>query len=90
MSMTSKERMMRALDREKPDRLPVTIHQWQQYHLDQYIGGMDALDAFKPAAWTLPSSISRRWASSGFRIAEVACHQRPSGATNAGSWGRSE
>jgi uroporphyrinogen decarboxylase len=45
--MTSKERMMRALAREKPDRLPVTIHQWQQYHLDTYLGGVDALAAFK-------------------------------------------
>jgi len=43
--MTSKERMLRALAREKPDRLPVTIHQWQQYHLDTYLGGMDALAA---------------------------------------------
>ena len=45
--MTSKERMMRALRREKPDRLPVTIHQWQQFHLDTYMNGMDALSAFK-------------------------------------------
>src|SRR3990172_1430341 len=45
--MTSKERMMRALRCEKPDRLPVTIHQWQQYHLDNYMGGMDVLAAFK-------------------------------------------
>jgi uroporphyrinogen-III decarboxylase len=45
--MTSKERMLRALHREKPDRLPVTIHQWQQFHLDTYMGGMDALDAFR-------------------------------------------
>lgn len=45
--MTSKERMMRALHREKPDRLPVTIHQWQQYHLDKHMGGVDALTAFK-------------------------------------------
>jgi len=45
--MTSKERMMRALGKEKPDRLPATIHQWQQYHLDRHMGGMDALAAFK-------------------------------------------
>ena len=45
--MTSKERMLRALNREKPDRLPVTIHQWQGYHLDKYMGGVDALEAFK-------------------------------------------
>lgn len=45
--MTSKERMMRALNREKPDRLPVTVHQWQQYHLNKYLGGIDALAAFQ-------------------------------------------
>ncbi len=45
--MTPKERMMTALHRQKPDRLPVTIHQWQQYHLDTYMNGMDPLDAFQ-------------------------------------------
>jgi uroporphyrinogen-III decarboxylase len=39
--------MMRALHREKPDRLPVTIHQWQQFHLDTYMGGIDDVTAFK-------------------------------------------
>ncbi len=43
--MTPKERMMAAVHREKPDRLPVTIHQWQQYHLDKYMNGMSDLDA---------------------------------------------
>lgn len=45
--MTSKERMLRALNIEKPNRVPVTIHQWQQYHLDTYMGGVDTLTAFK-------------------------------------------
>ncbi len=45
--MTSKERMMRALARERPDRLPATVHQWQPYHLDHYMGGREALSAFK-------------------------------------------
>jgi uroporphyrinogen-III decarboxylase len=45
--MNSKERMMLALQKEKPDRLPVSVHQWQQYHLDKYMGGMDALSAFQ-------------------------------------------
>jgi len=45
--MKSKERMLCALEGGKPDRVPVTIHQWQQYHLDTYMDGMDALDAFK-------------------------------------------
>lgn len=45
--MTSKERLLRALRREKPDRLPCTVHQWQGYHLDKYLGGISALEAFQ-------------------------------------------
>ena len=45
--MTSKERMMTALRRQKPDRLPVTIHQWQAYHLKHFMGGVDQLAAFR-------------------------------------------
>jgi uroporphyrinogen-III decarboxylase len=45
--MTSKERMMRALNREKPDRLPVSLHQWQKYHLDKYLDGISDIDAFE-------------------------------------------
>lgn len=45
--MTSKERMLCALNREKPDRLPVSLHQWQKYHLDKYLGGMSDLEAFE-------------------------------------------
>jgi len=45
--MTSKERLMTALRRAKPDRLPVTVHQWQGYHLDKYLGGISALEAFQ-------------------------------------------
>jgi len=44
--MTSKDRMMLALRRETPDRLPVSVHQWQAYHLDTYLGGASALEAF--------------------------------------------
>ena len=45
--MTSKERIMVALNREKPDRLPVTVHQWQGYHLDEYLNGASPLEAFQ-------------------------------------------
>lgn len=44
--MTSKERLLLALNKEKPDRLPVSIHQWQAYHLDKYMGGISDLEAF--------------------------------------------
>lgn len=45
-AVTSKERMLRALAREKPDRLPATVHQWQKYHLDTFLGGANDLEAF--------------------------------------------
>ncbi len=47
MKMTSKERILTALSREIPDRLPATIHQWQDYHLKNYMGGQSALEAFR-------------------------------------------
>jgi len=43
--MTSKERMLCAIQIEKPDRLPVTVHQWQPYHLKKYMGGMSGIEA---------------------------------------------
>jgi len=45
-TMTSKERMLTALERGKPDRLPISLHQWQKYHLDKYLGGIDEIEAF--------------------------------------------
>jgi hypothetical protein len=38
--------MLLALNKEKPDRLPVTVHQWQRYHLDTYLEGISELEAF--------------------------------------------
>ncbi|MGA2629805.1 MAG: uroporphyrinogen decarboxylase family protein [Terriglobia bacterium] len=38
MTMTHKERLLTALRRGKPDRLPVTTHHLMQYFLDRYLG----------------------------------------------------
>jgi hypothetical protein len=46
-TMTSKERMLCALGRGRPDRLPVSVHQWQPYHLEKHLGGITALEAFQ-------------------------------------------
>lgn len=45
--MTPKDRLLTALHKGKPDRLPATIHQWQGFHLEEYMGGMSDLEAFK-------------------------------------------
>ncbi len=44
---SSKERLLCALNRGKPDRLPVSLHQWQPYHLETYLDGISALQAFQ-------------------------------------------
>ncbi len=55
--MTSKERMMIALERGVPDRLPASVHQWQPYHLNHYLGGCSDLDAFR--RFGLDASLAR-------------------------------
>ena len=45
-AMTSRERLLCAIGGGKPDRMPVSAHQWQQYHLDNYLDGMTDLEAF--------------------------------------------
>ncbi|MGE5599541.1 MAG: uroporphyrinogen decarboxylase family protein, partial [Bacteroidota bacterium] len=31
----------------EPDRVPATVHQWQEYHLQRHMGGCDDLEAFR-------------------------------------------
>jgi len=45
--VTSKDRLMLAVHREKPDRLPVSVHQWQKFHLETYMNGMSDIEAFQ-------------------------------------------
>jgi len=41
MNMTSRERMLTALNNQRPDRLPCQVHGWMAYYLNHYLGGMD-------------------------------------------------
>jgi len=68
--MTSKERMMTALGRGKPDRLPMTIHQWQPFHLEKFMGGMDQLEAFLSLGLdaSITPDVLRQKESSDWRI----------------------
>ena len=47
MPMTSRERMLTALDNGRPDRLPCQVHGWMPYYLQHYLGGMDAWQAYE-------------------------------------------
>lgn len=39
--------MICALERGKPDRMPVSVHQWQPYHLEEHLGGISDIEAFE-------------------------------------------
>jgi uroporphyrinogen decarboxylase len=45
MAMTSRERMLTALDNGRPDRLPCQVHGWMDYYLRRYLGGADWYEA---------------------------------------------
>jgi len=48
---------MTALGGGMPDRVPATIHQWQDYHLRTFMGGVTDLEAFKAVG--LDAAITR-------------------------------
>ena len=45
--MTPRERLLAALNNEKPDHLPATVHSWMKYYLDNYLGGVDQYKAYE-------------------------------------------
>jgi len=47
MAMTSRERMLTALNNGRPDRLPCQVHGWMQYYLNHYLGGIDWYQAYE-------------------------------------------
>ena len=59
MAMTSKQRMLAAIERRIPDRLPVTTHHVMPYFLEKYMDGKSADEFFEyfgmdPIVWTVP------------------------------------
>lgn len=45
--MTGRERLLAALENQKPDRLPCQVHSWMQYYLKTYLKDMDQYQAYK-------------------------------------------
>ncbi len=57
--MTSRERLLAAITRSVPDRLPVTTHHVMSYFLERYMGGATAQQffddfGFDAIVWTVP------------------------------------
>jgi len=45
--VTSRERLLTALERGKPDHLPAQVHCWMPYYLNHYLGGIDQFEAYR-------------------------------------------
>lgn len=59
MAMTSRQRLLTALERKEPDRLPVVTHHVMSYFLKKYMNGAtndEFFDyfGFDPIVWTVP------------------------------------
>jgi len=44
--MDGRERFLTAIANEKPDRLPVQVHNWMTYYLNTYLDGCDPYEAY--------------------------------------------
>lgn len=47
MGMTSRERMLTALQNQRPDRLPCQVHSWMDFYLSHYLHGINQWQAFE-------------------------------------------
>lgn len=45
--MTSRERLLCALDNGRPDHLPAQVHGWMQFYLNRYLDGLDWYEAYE-------------------------------------------
>ena len=45
--MTSRQRLLTALSKQKPDRLPCQVHSWMPYYLENYLDGIDQWQAYE-------------------------------------------
>jgi hypothetical protein len=84
--MTSKERLMLAVNKEKPDRMPASIHQWQEFHLENFMGGVTDLEAFRKVGldaqiqyFAKRKSRSKTWKDEAIIISDeadqkITCH----------------
>ena len=57
--MTSKQRLVTAIEGKVPDRLPATTHHVMPYFLEHYMGGITNAEFFQqleldPIVWTVP------------------------------------
>lgn len=68
--MTSRERMLVALENGRPDRLPCQVHGWMDYYLRHYLGGADWWEANERFGLDCAMYVSPRYEYDERRLAD--------------------
>ncbi len=82
--MDGRERLLTALSNEKPDRLPVQVHNWMTYYLDAYLDGCDALAAYERFGMDPVLYVGPRAEYRSSDLAKWQVHRRTLGTTPEG------
>ena len=82
--MDGRERLLTALSNEKPDRLPVQVHNWMTYYLDAYLDGCDALAAYERFGMDPVLYVGPRAEYRSSDLAKWQVHRRTVGTTPEG------
>jgi hypothetical protein len=59
--MSRRQRLIRALAGQKPDRLPATTHHLMPYFFDRYLGGTSVQGFLTCSAWTRSIGPIPKW-----------------------------
>lgn len=77
--MTSRERMLTALNNGRPDRLPCQVHGWMSYYLTHYLGGADEWEAYSRFGMDHAIYVSPRYTYNPGDLARWQCDRRDLG-----------
>ena len=77
--MTSRERMLIALNNGRPDRLPCQVHGWMDYYRNRYLDGMDWYQAYDKFGFDHAIYVSPNYVYADKDLAKWQCDRRDLG-----------
>ena len=83
--MTSRERMLIALDNGRPDRLPCQVHGWMDYYLNRFLGGIDWYEACAKFDMDYAIYVSPEYTYAESDLARWQCDRRQTGTDSQGN-----
>jgi uroporphyrinogen decarboxylase len=80
--ISGRERFLTAIANKKPDRLPCQVHNWMEYYLKTYLGGVDQFGAYErfgmdPVIYTRPDFTYSDSDMANWRIEDIPLPAEP-------------